>query len=94
MLRSELFWDIMWVLLKMGPSFCYIVLTMVLFELLSCKISAPDNKVHVVYMGPTWGRQDPGGPHVGPMNLAIGGAVIHTQTHTQTYIYIYIYIYI
>ena len=23
------------------------------------------------YMGPTWGRQDPGGPHVGPMNLAI-----------------------
>ena len=22
-------------------------------------------------MGPTWGRQDPGGPHVGPMNPAI-----------------------
>ena len=22
--------------------------------------------------GPTWGRQDLGGPHVGPMNLAIG----------------------
>ena len=22
-------------------------------------------------MGPTWGRQDPGGPHVGLMNLAI-----------------------
>ena len=22
-------------------------------------------------MGPTWGRQDPGGPHVGPINLAI-----------------------
>ena len=20
-------------------------------------------------MGPTWGRQDPGGPHVGPTNL-------------------------
>ena len=20
-------------------------------------------------MGPNWGRQDPGGPHVGPMNL-------------------------
>ena len=31
----------------------------------------PDNKVHGAYMGPTWGRQDPGGPHVGPMNLAI-----------------------
>ena len=23
------------------------------------------------FMGPTWGRQDPGGPHVGPMNLFI-----------------------
>ena len=22
-------------------------------------------------MGPIWGRQDPGGPHVGPMNMAI-----------------------
>ena len=21
-------------------------------------------------MGPIWGRQDPGGPHVGPMSLA------------------------
>ena len=31
----------------------------------------PGNKVHEAYMGPTWGRQDPGGPHVGPMNLAI-----------------------
>ena len=24
-------------------------------------------------MGPIWGRQDPGGTHVGPMNLAIWG---------------------
>ena len=24
-------------------------------------------------MGPIWGRQDPGGPHVGPMNFAIWG---------------------
>ena len=31
----------------------------------------PDSKVHVANMGPTWGRQDPGGPHVGPMNFAI-----------------------
>ena len=23
------------------------------------------------YLGPIWGRQDPGGPHVGPMNFAI-----------------------
>ena len=26
--------------------------------------------VHGAYMGPNWGQQDPGGPHVGPMNLA------------------------
>ena len=31
----------------------------------------PDSKVHGAIMGPTWGWQDPGGPHVGPMNLAI-----------------------
>ena len=31
----------------------------------------PDSKVHEAYMGPTWGRQDPGGPHFGPMNLPI-----------------------
>ena len=31
----------------------------------------PNNKVHVENMGPILGRQDPGGPHVGPMNLAI-----------------------
>ena len=24
-------------------------------------------------MGPIWGRRDPGGPHVGPMNFAIWG---------------------
>ena len=31
----------------------------------------PDSKVHGAYMGPTWGRQDPGGPHVGHVNLVI-----------------------
>ena len=30
---------------------------------------SPDSKVHGPNMGPIWGRQDPGGPHVGPMNL-------------------------
>ena len=25
-------------------------------------------------MEPIWARQDPGGPHVGPMNLAVGAA--------------------
>ena len=31
----------------------------------------PDSKVHGAKMGPIWGRQDPGGPHVGDMNFAI-----------------------
>ena len=31
----------------------------------------PDSKVHGANMGPIWGWQDPGGPHVGPMNFAI-----------------------
>ena len=31
----------------------------------------PDSKNHAANMGPIWGRQDPGGPHVGPMNFAI-----------------------
>ena len=31
----------------------------------------PDNKVHGANMGPIWGRQGPGGTHVGPMNFAI-----------------------
>ena len=30
-----------------------------------------DNNVHGANMGPIWGRQDPGGPHVGPMNFGI-----------------------
>ena len=31
----------------------------------------PDSKVHGANMGPIWGRQDPGGPHVSPMIFAI-----------------------
>ena len=30
-----------------------------------------DCKIHGANMGPICGRQDPGGTHVGPMNLAI-----------------------
>ena len=32
---------------------------------------SPDRKVHGANMRPIWGRQDPGGPHVGPMNFSI-----------------------
>ena len=31
----------------------------------------PNSKVHGANVGPTWGRQDPGGPHVGHINFAI-----------------------
>ena len=31
----------------------------------------PDSKVHGANIGPIWGRQDPGGPHVGLMDFAI-----------------------
>ena len=31
----------------------------------------PDGKVHGANMGPIWDRQNPGGPHVGPVYFAI-----------------------
>ena len=39
----------------------------------SCKCPCinPDSKIHAAYMGPVWGRQNPGGPYVDPMNLHI-----------------------
>ena len=36
---------------------------------LGCGIAG--SKVHGTNMGPIWGRQDPGGPHVVPMNLVV-----------------------
>ena len=36
----------------------------------------PDSKVHVANMVPIWGRQDPGGPHVGHMNFAIWDLIL------------------
>ena len=41
--------------------------------------NTPDRKVRGAYMGPTWGRQDPGGPHVGPMDLAIKDSIYNQQ---------------
>ena len=35
------------------------------------KKHSPDHKVHGAKMGPIWGQQVPGGPHVGPVNFAI-----------------------
>ena len=50
----------------------------------------PDSKVHGVNMGSTWGRQAPGGPHVGPMNLAIRATFIrYLITFNKDFILIY-----
>ena len=38
-----------------------------------------DSKVHGLNMGPIWGRQDPGRPHVGPMNFVIWVAYVLCQ---------------
>ena len=37
--------------------------------------SLPDSKVHEANMGPIWGRQDLGGPHVDPINFAIWAVI-------------------
>ena len=42
----------------------------------------PDSKVHGAKMGPIRGRQDPGGPHVGPMNFAIW-VEYHDKNHMK-----------
>ena len=45
--------------------------------------SIPDKKFHGANMGPIWGRQDPGGPHVGPMNFAIWDMVVIPLAQTK-----------
>ena len=35
----------------------------------------PDSEVHGVIIRPIWGQQDPGWPHVGPMNFPIWGYI-------------------
>ena len=42
----------------------------------------PDSKVHGANMGPIWGRQDPGGPHVDRMNFAIWVKVLGREAST------------
>ena len=49
-------------------------------------INNPDSKVHGTNMGPSWGRQDPGGPHVGHMNLAIWEIMTVTTGSTSSWL--------
>ena len=37
----------------------------------------PDSKIRGASMGPIWDRQDPGGPHVGPMNFVIWDVMLY-----------------
>ena len=37
-------------------------------EVCSCGSSGQEVRIHGANMRPIWGRQDPGGPQVGPMN--------------------------
>ena len=46
----------------------------------------PDSKVHGVNMGPIWGRQDPGGPHVGPMKFAIWDPIFAQRQATLGFV--------
>ena len=50
---------------------CYLFefLTVIIFR--ETTHSFPDSKFHKANMGPIWGRQDPDGPHVGPLNVAM-----------------------
>ena len=45
------------------------------------------SKVHVAHLGPTWGRQDPGGPQVGHMNFAswVNNQEVHIHKCSECY---------
>ena len=45
-----------------------------------------DSKVHGANIEPIWGRQDPGGPYVDPMNLPIWVYCTHTFSNTHSYV--------
>ena len=49
---------------------------------------SPHSKVRGANMRPTWGRQDPGGPHGGPINLVIWVCIINTSLF-GTYQYLF-----
>ena len=69
--------------------------------------NSPDSKVHGDNMGPIWGRQDPDGPHVDPMNFVFWSVkkscislclesqitnIILSRSSALIYMYIYMYI--
>ena len=69
-------------LLYLGTLLCHI--DMVIVPTHANEHTDPDSKVHGANMGPIWGGQDPGGPHVGPMNFAIWGGLDKMAEILQT----------
>ena len=63
------------------PTYNHVLLTKRLLAMPQLN-EIPDNRVHGAIMGPIWGRQDPGGPHIGPMNFAIWDS-IHGEFTTR-----------
>ena len=56
------------------PPFCRRHFEFILLQFhwhLILRLTVTLSKVHGANMGPIWGRQGTGGPHVGPMNIAI-----------------------
>ena len=47
----------------------------------------PDSKVPGANMGPIWGRQDPGGPHVDHRNVAIWVAMVSTTRNKRVLVF-------
>ena len=65
--NAELFTVILLLLWWYFSFMCYFI-----FWNISTEVERfPDSKVHGANMGPTWVLSAPGGPHVGPTNLAI-----------------------
>ena len=49
-----------------------------------------DSKVHGANMESIWGRQDPGGPYIGPMNFAIWVSILEKINLLQWVCTVYI----
>ena len=56
----------------------------------ACFSDFPDNEVHGANMGPMWGRQDPGGPHVGPMNKTIHWLITLSENSNKRRSWLYV----
>ena len=93
----ELMWDIAFV--TRSPARCQLLNRLLRWRdagmAWSCALSPDsggnsDSKVHGADMEPIWGRQDPGGSHVGPVNFAIWESNACGLTAQPKYFYTHI----